>query len=47
MKSFSNETLNFYFRKFRFPYILDLGKTARALQILSQEFTRNFVMKQF
>ena len=27
MKSFSKETLNFFFRKFWASYILDLGKT--------------------
>ena len=48
MKSFSNETLNiFFFRKFCFSYILDLAKTVRALRILSQKSTRNFVIKGF
>ena len=42
MKSFSNETLNFFFRKFWASYMLDLAKTVRALQILSQKFTKNF-----
>ena len=32
-KSFSNETLNFFFRKFWTSYILDLAKTVRALRI--------------
>ena len=31
MKSFSNETLMFSFRKFQVSYILDLVKTAWAL----------------
>ena len=46
-KSFSNETLNFFFRKFWASYILDLAKTVWALRILSQKFTRNFVIKGF
>ena len=46
MKSFSNETLNFFFRKFCFSYFLDLAKTVWALRILSQKFTRNFVIKE-
>ena len=46
MKSFFNEALNFFFRKFCFSYILDLAKTVSALQILSQKFTRNFVIKE-
>ena len=46
MKSFSNETLNFFFRKFCLSYILDLAKTVWALRILSQEFSRNFVKKE-
>ena len=37
VRYFSNETLNFFFRKFSFSYILDLAKTVRALQILSQK----------
>ena len=46
MKSFSNETLNFFFRKLCLSYILDLAKTVWALRILSQEFSRNFVKKE-
>ena len=42
MKSFSNETLNFFFRKFCFSYFLDLAKTVWALRILSQ----NSVIKE-
>ena len=37
MKSFSNETLNFFLRKFWTSYILDLAKTVRPLQILSEK----------
>ena len=46
MKSFSNETLNFFLRKFWDSYILDLAKTAWALRILSQKSTRNFAIKE-
>ena len=46
MKSFSNETLNSFFRKFWASYILDLPKTVRALLILPQKSTRNFEMKE-
>ena len=46
MESFSNETLNFFFRKFWASYILDLAKTVRALRILSQKSTRNFGIKE-
>ena len=47
MKSSSNETLNFSFRKFCFSYILDLAKILWALRILSQKVTRNVVIKEF
>ena len=47
MNSFSNETLNFFFKKFWASYILDLSKNVRALQILSQKSTRNFGIKIF
>ena len=40
MKSFSNETLNFFLRKFLFSYILDFDKTKWALRILPQLFTK-------
>ena len=46
LKSFSNETLNSFFIKFCFSYILDLAKTVWALHIFSQKFTRNFVIKE-
>ena len=46
MKSFSNETLNF-FRKFWVSYILDLAKTVRDLRILQQKSTSNFGIKEF
>ena len=46
MKPFSNEALNLFFRKFWASYILDLAKTVRALQILSQKSTRNFGIKE-
>ena len=46
MKSFSNETLNIFFRKLCFSYILDLAKPVWALRILSQKFTKNFVKKE-
>ena len=46
MKSFSNETLNFFFRKFCFSYILDLAKTVWALRILLQKFTRNAIINE-
>ena len=41
MKSFSNETLNFFFRKFFVSYILDIAKTVRAWNMLfcSSHFT--------
>ena len=38
--------LNVFFRKFCFSYILDLVKTVWALRILSQKFTRKFVIKE-
>ena len=41
MKSFSNETLNFLFRKFWASYILDLVKIVKALRILSHKSTKN------
>ena len=47
MKSFSNETVSFFFRKFCFSYILDFAKTVWALRILAQKFTRNFLKKEF
>ena len=47
MKSSSNETLIFFFRKFCFSYILDLAQIAWALQIFSHKLARNFVMKEF
>ena len=40
MKSFSNETLTFFFKKFWACYILNLAKTVRTLPILSQKSTR-------
>ena len=46
MKSFSNETLNFFFGKFWVSCILDLAKTILALRILPQKFTRNFIIKE-
>ena len=42
MKSFSNGTLNTFWAS----YILDLAKTARALEILSQKPTKNFGKKE-
>ena len=42
MKSFSNETLNFFFRKFCLSYILDLTKTVWNLRILVPKFTKNW-----
>ena len=42
MKSLSNGTLNFFFRKFWVSYILDLAKTVKYLRMLSQKSTRNF-----
>ena len=42
MKSFFNETLIFFLRKFWVFYILDLVKTVRALRILSHKSTKNF-----
>ena len=47
MKSFHNQTLIFFFRKFWTFYILDLAKTVLALQILSQKSTRNFRINEF
>ena len=47
MKSFSNETQNFFFGKFCFTYILDIAKTVWILRIFSHKFTRNFVLKSF
>ena len=46
MKSLSNETLNIFFRKFWACYILDFVKTVWVLRILSQIFTRHFVIKE-
>ena len=46
MKYFSNETPNFFFRKFWASYILDLAKTVKALRILSQKSTGNFEIKE-
>ena len=47
MKSFSNETQTFFFfRMFWIFYILDLAKTVRAQQILSQKSTMNSGMKE-
>ena len=46
MKTFSNETLNFFFRKFWPSYILELAKTVRALGILLQKSTSNFGIKE-
>ena len=47
MKSFSNETLNFFFRKFWASYILDLALTVPALRILSQKCTRSSFIPKF
>ena len=41
MKSFSNEKLNLFFRKFCCSYVLDLPKTVRAPWILLKELSRN------
>ena len=46
MKSFSNETLNFFFRKFLVSYISDLAKTVRALRILQQKSTEKLWNKR-
>ena len=46
IKSFSNETLNFFFGKFCSSYLLHLFKTLWVLLILSQKSTRNFEMKE-
>ena len=46
MKSFSNETLNFFFRKFCFSCILRLAKTVWAPPNLLQKFTTNFATKE-
>ena len=46
MKSFSNEALNLFLRKFWASYILDLATTVWALQILLQKSTRNFGIKE-
>ena len=46
MKSFSNEILNFFFRKFWVTYILDPTKSVVALRIFSQKPTRNFLIKE-
>ena len=46
MKSFSDEILNFFFRKFWVSYILDIPKTVLALQLLSQKATSNFGIKE-
>ena len=45
VKSFSNAALIF-FLQFCFSYILDLAENVWALQILSEIFTRNFVIKE-
>ena len=41
MKSFSNESLHFFWKKFCFSYILDLAKTVWAPRVLPQKFTIN------
>ena len=46
MKSFSNETLNLFCRKFWDSLILDLPKTVWALRILSQKSTGKFGVKE-
>ena len=46
IKSFSNETINLFFRKFWASSILDLAKSVRAPRILSQKSTRNYGMKE-
>ena len=46
MKFFSNETLNFFFKKFWASCILDLTETVRTLRILSQKSLRNFGIKE-
>ena len=46
MKSFSTETLNFFFRKRRVSNIFDLAKTVWALRVLSRKSTRNFEIKE-
>ena len=46
MKYFSNEILNFFFRKFWASYILDLAKTVLALRILLQKLAGNFITKE-
>ena len=46
MKSFSNETLNLFFRKFWRFYVLDPAKTVLALRILLEKSIRNFEIKK-
>ena len=46
MKSFSNEALNLFFRKFWRFYVLDPAKTVLALRILSEKSIRNFEIKK-
>ena len=46
IKSFSNETINLFFRKFWASSILDLAKSVWAPRILSQKSTRNYGMKE-
>ena len=46
MRSFANETLNVFFRKFWTSQILDLAKTVPVLRILSQKYSWNFRMKE-
>ena len=46
MKSFSNETLNFFSRKFWASYILDLAKTVLVLRMLWQKSIRNFGIRE-
>ena len=47
MKSFSNEALNFLFRKFWASSVLDPAQTIWGLQILPQKSSLNFWMKEF
>ena len=46
MKSFSNETLNFFLRKFWQSYMLDFAKTLLALRILLQKSTGNLAITE-
>ena len=47
MKSFSNEALNFFFRMFWFLlYFRSCQNCMSSSEILSQKFTRNFVIKK-